>query len=152
MPETPTPSAKPSRFHSAGRNRRWQTITALGAGLIVAAWLFSLFKQFEVNVPVKKSESVLVRSILSRVEIYLIESPWWVHHFNIDSYMSPIERGCSGPGGVAGALFSRPRFERGMGVVRVTIPYWLVLVSFLAIQYAFLPKSRPPPESPGIEG
>lgn len=147
MPESPPPSAKANRFHSAVRNRRWQMITAVGAGLIVAVWLLSLFHQLDVNVPVKKRGSVWIRSHLSRLQIHHVGSPWWLHHFKIDSYASPLELGCPGPGSLPQVLFPRPGLESGKGLVRIRIPYWLFLAAFLAIQYALLPKSRPATES-----
>jgi len=140
MPESAPPSAKSCRFHSAVRNRRWQAITAVGAGLIVAVWVFSLCSPLDVNVPIQKRKSVWVRLQPSRLDIYLITYTSWHHHFKIDSDVFPIKRGFRVSDGVERAW---PGFESGIEGFGVRIPYWLLLVAFLAIQYALLPKSRP---------
>ena len=143
MPESAPPSAKSCRFHSAVRNRRWQAITAVGAGLIVAVWLHSLYDQFYVYFSISKGDAVQVRSSLSSLEIQFFPNAWLIHHLKIDPNDASVESLGRGAVGVAEILFPGPRFGKSEGLVFITIPYWLLLVAFLAIQYAILPKSRP---------
>lgn len=135
------PAIKPSRFHSAMRNRRWQIFTLIGLLLITALSTFCWrYKTYSISQVLGKHwiftysangsfGAEIVRG--GTMCVVPTEEPLTITKESDYPFNPLIDL-------IPGIYFDRTTISLNFSCV-------FLAIAFLTIQYLFLPKSLPPP-------
>lgn len=132
---------KPSRFHSARRNKRWQAGVGSIVAVVIGWWIYSANWNHGIILPIRGWMVVAGTTSWGFCGAFGKNGMGFDFHIG---RASPLPNDYAR--GFFQHHFSVPNLEYdGISHVAFMIPYWVILPLLLGVLYLILPKSLPPP-------